>query len=45
VNREVIEKGAQRLGMDLGELIEATIAGMTQVADQIGLGGIEGIGG
>jgi putative nucleotidyltransferase with HDIG domain len=39
VNREVIEKGAQRLGMDLGELIEATIAGMTQVADQIGLAG------
>ena len=41
VNREVIEKGAQRLGMDLGELIEATIAGMTQVADQIGLAGVQ----
>ena len=43
VNREVIEKGAQRLGMDLGELIEATIAGMTQVAEQIGLAGVQTI--
>jgi len=42
VNREVIENGAQRLGMDLGELIEAAIAGMTQVADQIGLAGVTG---
>lgn len=41
VNREIIENGAQRLGMDLGELIEATIAGMTQVADQIGLAGVQ----
>lgn|GEM_PF-3407008 len=39
VNREVIEKGTQRLGMDLGQLIEETIAGMAKVADQIGLAG------
>jgi putative nucleotidyltransferase with HDIG domain len=41
VNREIIEKGAQMLGVDLGELIEATIAGMIQVADQIGLAGTD----
>jgi putative nucleotidyltransferase with HDIG domain len=40
VNREVIEKGVQMMGVSLDDLIEATIAGMTQVADQIGLGGV-----
>ncbi|HHY92708.1 MAG TPA: hydrolase [Firmicutes bacterium] len=39
VNREVIEKGAAMLGMDLGEVIEETIKGMRSVADAIGLGG------
>jgi putative nucleotidyltransferase with HDIG domain len=39
VNREVIEKGAQRLGVDLDQLIGETIAGMAKVADQIGLAG------
>jgi len=39
VNREVIEKGAQMLGVDLGELITDTIEGMKEVAEQIGLGG------
>jgi len=39
VNREVIEKGAQMLGVDLGELITDTIEGMKNVAEQIGLGG------
>ncbi len=39
VNREVIEKGAQMMGVNLDDLIAATIAGMTEVADQIGLGG------
>jgi len=39
VNREVIEKGAQMLGVDLGELITDAIEGMKEVAEQIGLGG------
>ncbi len=39
VNREVIEKGAQMLGVDLGELITDTIEGMKEAAEQIGLGG------
>lgn len=39
VNREVIEKGAQMLGVDLGELITDTIEGMKEVAEQIGLRG------
>lgn len=39
VNRDVIEKGAGMLGMELGELIEDTIMGMRQVADEIGLRG------
>jgi predicted hydrolase (HD superfamily) len=37
VNREVIEKGAERLGMDLTDLITDTILGMREVAGQIGL--------
>ncbi|GAB4112891.1 MAG: HDIG domain-containing protein [Candidatus Caldatribacteriota bacterium] len=40
VNRSIIEKGAEMLGMDLSELIADTIAGMQEVADQIGLRGI-----
>jgi len=39
VNREVIEKGAALLGMDLTELITETIAGMRTVAREIGLAG------
>lgn len=39
VNREVIEKGAQMLGVDLGELIGDAIEGMKEVAEQIGLRG------
>ncbi len=39
VNREVIENGAQMLGMDLGELISDTIMGMREVAEAIGLKG------
>lgn len=41
VNREVIEKGAQMLGIELNELIEDVIMGMRQVADEIGLRGDE----
>jgi putative nucleotidyltransferase with HDIG domain len=39
VNRQVIEKGAGLLGMELDQLIEDTIMGMREVADQIGLKG------
>ncbi|MBA2132658.1 HD domain-containing protein [Capillibacterium thermochitinicola] len=39
VNREVIEKGAARLGMALDEVIKETIAGMRKVAAEIGLQG------
>jgi len=39
VNREVIEKGAAMLGVDLGELIGDAILAMREVADQIGLAG------
>jgi len=39
VNREVIEKGASMLGIDLTQLITDTILGMRTVAREIGLGG------
>jgi len=39
VNREVIEKGAALLGVDLGVLIEDAIAGMQEAAEAIGLKG------
>jgi len=39
VNREIIEKGAEMLGMELGELITETITGMRNVAQEIGLKG------
>jgi predicted hydrolase (HD superfamily) len=39
VNREVIEKGAEMLGVELSELIDDVIMGMREVADQIGLQG------
>jgi len=37
VNREVIAKGAEMLGVELSELINDTIIGMRQVAARIGL--------
>jgi len=37
-DREIIQKGADMLGVPLEELIEDTIAGMREVADAIGLG-------
>jgi len=37
VNREVIEKGLQMLGMGLEELIQDVIMGMRQIAGEIGL--------
>ncbi|MEA3358821.1 MAG: hydrolase [Thermodesulfobacteriota bacterium] len=39
VNREIIQKGAEMLGVEIGELIEDTIFGMREVADSIGLKG------
>lgn len=38
VDRDVIRKGAEMLGVELGELITDTIMGMRDVADAIGLG-------
>jgi putative nucleotidyltransferase with HDIG domain len=39
VNRDVIEKGARMLGVELGELFSDVIMGMREVADEIGLKG------
>lgn len=39
VNREVIEEGAGLLGMELDKVIEETIKGMQDVAEEIGLKG------
>ena len=44
VNREVIEKGAALLGVDLAQLITDTILGMRTAAREIGLGGSSGVG-
>ncbi len=45
VNRDVIEKGAEMLGAELGELIEDVIMGMRDVADEIDLKGNPGMSG
>ena len=43
VDRSIIEKGAEMLGVDLTELITDTIMGMRDVAEKIGLkGSVEG---
>jgi len=39
VDRSIIEKGAQMLGVELADLITDTIMGMQEVADEIGLKG------
>lgn len=39
VNREIIEEGAGLLGMDLTEIIEETIKGMQNAAEELGLKG------
>ena len=39
VDRSIIEKGAEMLGVELPELITDTIAGMQEVAEEIGLKG------
>ena len=40
VDRSIIEKGAEMLGVELSELITDTIMGMREVAEEIGLKGI-----
>ena len=45
VNRGVIEKGAEMLGVELSELISDVIMGMREVADEIGLKGSPDIAG
>jgi len=40
VDRSIIDKGAQMLGMERTELITDTIMGMREVADEIGLKGV-----
>ena len=39
VNRQIIEKGAEMLGMELGDLITDVIMGMREAADELGLKG------
>jgi predicted hydrolase (HD superfamily) len=39
VDRSIIQRGAERLGVEIGELIEGTIMGMREVAEEIGLKG------
>lgn len=39
VDRQVISDGAERLGMPLDDVINETILGMREIADQIGLAG------
>ncbi len=39
VNRDIIDKGTEMLGMERNELITDTIMGMRDVAEQIGLAG------
>jgi len=40
VDRNIIEKGSEMLGVELSELIDDTIKGMQEIADDIGLKGI-----
>ncbi|UCF83891.1 MAG: HD domain-containing protein [Desulfobacteraceae bacterium] len=40
VDRSIIEKGAQMLGVEFTELISDTITGMQEVAEEIGLKGV-----
>lgn len=41
-DREVIQRGADMLGVELSDLVEETIEGMRDVAEEIGLAGQEG---
>jgi predicted hydrolase (HD superfamily) len=42
VDRSIIEKGAEMLGIELSDLITDTIMGMRDVAEEIGLKGEKG---
>lgn len=41
VDRSIIEKGARMLGMEVSDLITDTLAGMQEVAEEIGLKGVQ----
>jgi len=41
VDRSIIEKGAQMLGMEVSDLIADTLAGMQEIAEAIGLKGVQ----
>ena len=41
VDRSIIEKGAQMLGMELTDIIADTLSGMQEVAEEIGLKGVQ----
>jgi putative nucleotidyltransferase with HDIG domain len=41
VDRSIIEKGAQILGMEVSDLIADTLSGMQEVAEEIGLKGVQ----
>jgi len=41
VDRSIIKKGAEMLGMELTDLIADTLAGMQEVAEEIGLKGVQ----
>ena len=41
VDRSIIEKGTEMLGMELTDLIADTLAGMQEVAEEIGLKGVQ----
>ena len=41
VNRSIILKGAEMLGMDISDVIADTLAGMQEVAEAIGLKGVQ----
>jgi putative nucleotidyltransferase with HDIG domain len=41
VDRSIIEKGAEMLGMELTDLLADTLAGMQEVAEEIGLKGVQ----
>jgi putative nucleotidyltransferase with HDIG domain len=43
-NRDVIQKGAEMLGLELSDLFEEVIMGMREVAEAIGLAGAVGAG-
>lgn len=41
VDRSIIEKGARMLSMEVSDLIADTLSGMQEVAEEIGLKGVQ----